>query len=279
VLTRCTVPLASGPASSKNPRLSDLRPRYDVIAVRPADERALQQACSELDADVLSLDLARRYPFPFKHSTIGAAVRRGIALELCYSAATAPGGEGAAAGAQAASQAGASQAAANEAEARRNAFANAQALLRASRGGRGVVISSGARSALGLRAPGDAVNLAVVWGMRPDAAADAVGETARKALAAARLRGKSFRGVVEVVYGGEKPAPVPRKLAVQEGGKRKALEGGDEDGESPAVKKDSKRAAKRAKKEGRRTHGASGAERPAEGGASHTTKPAVAEPS
>ena len=247
---------------------------------RPTDERSLQQACSELDADVLSLDLARRHPFPFKHSTIGAAVRRGIALELCYSAATAPGGEGTAAGAQAASQAGASQAAATEAEARRNAFANAQALLRASRGGRGVVISSGARSALGLRAPGDAINLAVVWGMRPDAAADAVGETARKALAAARLRGKSFRGVVEVVYGGEKPAPVPKTLVVQGlQKKRKALEGGEEDGESPAAKKESKRAAKRAKKEGRRAHGASGAERPAEAGASHTTKPAVAEPS
>jgi ribonuclease P/MRP protein subunit RPP1 len=274
VLTRCTVPVASGPASSKNPRLSDLRPHYDVIAVRPTDERALQHACTELETDVLSLDLARRYAFPFKHSIIGLAVRRGIAIELCYSAATAPGSEGGASSTQGASQAGASQVAANETEARRNAFTNAQALLRASRGGRGVIISSGARSVLGLRAPGDAVNLAIVWGMRPDAAADAVGEAARKTLAAARLRGKSFRGVVEVVYGGEKPAPVPKKLVVQEGpGKRKALE----DGESPTVKKESKRAAKRAKKDGRRADGASGTEQPTEGGASETSKTAVGE--
>lgn len=281
MLTRCTVPLASGAGSSKNPRLGELRPHYDVIAVLPTDERSLQQACSELDVDVISLDLARRHPFVFKHSTIGAAVRRGVAVELCYSTSTAPGSEGA----SGASQAGASQTASTEAEARRNAFSNAQALLRASRGGRGVVISSGARSALGIRAPADVVNLAIVWGMRPDAAADAVGETARKAVAATHMRGKSFRGVVEVVYGGEKPAPVPKTLVAQGvHKKRKAGDGGEEDGESPAAKRETKQAAKRAKKEARRASAvaregeSSTAERPAEGRASEV-KLAVTETS
>lgn len=269
MLTRCTVPLVSGSAASKNPRLSDLRPHYDILAVRPADERALQLACADLDPDIISLDLARRYPFPFRHSIIGLAVRRGIAIELCYSGATS-GGEAGATGTQGASQVGASQAAVNETEVRRNAFTNAQALLRASRGGRGVIISSGARSALGIRAPGDAINLAVVWGMKPDAAADAVGETVRKTLAAARIRSKSYRGVVEVVYGGEKPEPVSKKLAVHgTQGKRKAL-AGEDDAESPAAKKNKR--GKRPTKDGPLT---SGAEQPAQGGAFDTATPAI----
>ena len=85
-------------------------PVWDVASpgTRAAIERALQQACAELDADVISLDITRRYPFPFKHSIIGCAVRRGIAIELCYSAATARGSEESASSTQGASKTSAS---------------------------------------------------------------------------------------------------------------------------------------------------------------------------
>ena len=51
-----------------------------------------------------------------------------------------------------------------EKTARRNFFANALALARATRG-KGIIISSGARSALELRGPYDVINMATLFGL------------------------------------------------------------------------------------------------------------------
>ena len=42
------------------------------------------QACTALDVDVIAFDLARRLPFRLRPAALAAAVRRGVALELCY---------------------------------------------------------------------------------------------------------------------------------------------------------------------------------------------------
>lgn len=42
------------------------------------------QACTALDVDVIAFDLARRLPFRLRPAALSAAVRRGVALELCY---------------------------------------------------------------------------------------------------------------------------------------------------------------------------------------------------
>ena len=55
-------------------------------------------------------------------------------------------------------------AALREETARRNFFANALALTRATRG-KGIIISSGARSAFELRGPYDAINMATLFGL------------------------------------------------------------------------------------------------------------------
>ena len=91
-------------------------------------------------------------------------------------------------------------------DARRNLFQNAAALIRASRG-RGIIISSEAKNALGCRAPHDIINLAVIWGLKQDIATEAVTESARIVLASAQLRQRSYKGAVEVVYGGEVKEP------------------------------------------------------------------------
>ena len=42
------------------------------------------QACTALDVDVIAFDLARRLPFRLRPAALAAAVKRGVALELCY---------------------------------------------------------------------------------------------------------------------------------------------------------------------------------------------------
>jgi ribonuclease P/MRP protein subunit RPP1 len=176
VLTRCTIPLNQVPS---NARITQLRKDFDIVAVRPVDEKSLSQACVTVDADLISLDCGIRYPFPFKFRTLGAALSRGIKFEITYG----PGMLGAN-------------------EARRNLIQNATALVRSTRG-RGIIISSEAASALGCRAPHDIVNMAIIWGLKQDVAMESVTEGPRSLVAAAQLRKRSFKTAVDVIYVGE----------------------------------------------------------------------------
>ena len=45
------------------------------------------QACTALDVDVITFDMARRLPFRLRPGPLQAAVARGVHLEICYSAA------------------------------------------------------------------------------------------------------------------------------------------------------------------------------------------------
>lgn len=123
------------------------------------------QACTSLHVDLIALDLGRRLPFRLRPASLQAAVKRGLHFELCYASAL------------------------RDEASRRNFFANATgvefcfpfahcthwrlqtdacthaaALCRATRG-RGVILSSGARSAFELRGPYDAMNLGALLGL------------------------------------------------------------------------------------------------------------------
>ena len=117
-------------------------------------------------------------------STLGQAVERGIMIELCYG----PG------------------ILCSDSVERRNVVSNAIQLIRVARG-RGLIISSGASKAAGCRAPADVVNLAATWGLGQERAREAISKLARTVVVSAQLRRTSYRGAVEVVYGGEKPSP------------------------------------------------------------------------
>ena len=138
---------------------------------------------------------------------------------------------------------------------RRNLISNATQLIRATRG-RGIVISSETKRALACRGPVDVVNLAVLWGLGQEKGMEAVGKEARGVVVQAEMKRRSFRGVIDVVYGGEKPEREPRKSAKgkQEKGKRKAdvLEdnnGGLDTTPKPISKREQKRQAKKARLE------------------------------
>lgn len=91
------------------------------------------------------------------------------------------------------------------ASAKRNFIAGATQLIRVTRG-RGLIFSSEARSALSIRAPIDVMNLAAVWGLGMEKGKDALTKEPRRIVEFARLKRQSYKGVVDVVYGGEKPA-------------------------------------------------------------------------
>ena len=114
-----------------------------------------------------------------------------------------------------------------EAEKRRKLIENATALIRVSRG-RGLIISSEAYSILACRAPADIVNLAAVGGLGQERGVEAVTTEARKAVVTAQLKRTSYRGVIDVVYGGERPVKEKLSEGIVANGKaknkRKAVE-------------------------------------------------------
>jgi len=109
-------------------------------------------------------------------------LQRGIKFEICY----APG------------------VLASDSSARRNLISNATQLIRATRG-RGIVISSEAKRAMSCRGPWDVINLATVWGLGQERGREALGREARSVVVQAEMKRRSYRGVVDVIYGGEKP--------------------------------------------------------------------------
>ncbi|KAL1305528.1 hypothetical protein AAFC00_007139 [Neodothiora populina] len=180
ILRRCTLVLSEAAA---NNRVAALSSNYDILAVRPVDEKTFQHACNTTDCDVISLDLSQRLGYHFKFKTVSEAIKRGVRFEVCYS-----------------------QGVTGEPLARRNLISNVTQLIRATRG-RGLIVSSEAKRALGCRAPWDVVNLVEVWGLPHDRSHEAISKEARSVVVSARLKRESFRGVVTVVYGGQKPAP------------------------------------------------------------------------
>ncbi|KAL6239335.1 hypothetical protein BDW75DRAFT_138304 [Aspergillus navahoensis] len=177
LLTRLNLPL-SDPA--QNQRLTSISQAYDLVALRPTNEKALLNACTNAECDIISLDLSVRHPYHFKFKMLSAAIARGIRFEICYG----PGVTG------------------SGLDARRNLIGNAMALIRATRG-RGIIVSSEAKKALGVRAPFDVINFACVWGLSQELGKEAICAETRKVTALARLKRTSWRGIIDVVDGGQ----------------------------------------------------------------------------
>ena len=194
------------------------------------------QACQALDCDLISLDLTTRFPFYFKHKTLTSALQRGIKFEICY----APGILNTDGGGS-----------------KRNLISNATQLIRATRG-RGLVMSSEASSALACRAPADVINMAVLWGLGRERGVEAVGTEARSVIVQAQIRRRSFRGAVDVLYGGEQVERPAGKDETRKGaqgkGKRKAgdleTQAADETSlDQPMSKRAQKKLARKARNE------------------------------
>ncbi|EEB09694.1 RNase P and RNase MRP subunit p30 [Schizosaccharomyces japonicus yFS275] len=177
VYSRITVTLESTP---QNRILHDSTKEFDILAVRPIGEKLLQHACTDLEVDIISLDMTQRLPFYLKHTMLGVAVTRNVALEVSYAAGL------------------------RDSSARRYVINNAASLTRATRG-RGILVTSEARSPLECRGGHDVVNLATFWDMKQDNARKAIGEFARAVLLHADSRRNTYRGILKEIKAEERP--------------------------------------------------------------------------
>jgi ribonuclease P/MRP protein subunit RPP1 len=185
ILRRCTL-ILSDPA--QNPRLVALAQAFDILAIRPTTEKAYLSACFSMpEISIISLDLTQKYPFYFKPKPIMTAVTRGVRIELNYA-----------------------QAILGDSAARRNFISNAMGIIRATRG-RGLVISSEAQDVLGVRAPADVVNLLSVWGLGREKGVESMSGNPRGVVVNEGIRRRGYRGVIDVVHGGERHTPTAKE--------------------------------------------------------------------
>lgn len=123
---------------------------------------------------------------------------------------------------------------------------NLMGIVRAT-GGRGLVVSSGAAGVLEMRGPADVVNLLGVWGVGRERAVEGLEGNARGVVVNEGIKRRGFRGVVDVVEGGERVVEKKDDASKVEGqgvgkkdkGKRKA--DGDGDGTPQISKRQAKR--------------------------------------
>ncbi|CEJ88791.1 hypothetical protein VHEMI04823 [[Torrubiella] hemipterigena] len=195
ILHRATLPLSDPSAS--NYRIPSLMNAYDILAIRPLTEKAFQNACLTMDVPIISLDLTQHFPFHFRPKPCMAAVSRGVRFEICYA-----------------------QILNADARGRANFISNITNLFRATRG-RGMMISSEAKTALGLRGPADIVNLFNVWGLANDKGMEALRAVPRSVVVNEGIKRNGFRGIVNVVQVTSNPPPELKKSTDGEAQKEK----------------------------------------------------------
>lgn len=167
---------------SQTHRLVQLAAAYDILAIRPLTDKAFQNACLNMaEPSLISLDMTHHLPFHFRPKPCMAAIKRGLRFEVCYS-----------------------QMLTADARGRASFIGNVIELVRATRG-RGIVLSSEAKSAMGLRAPADVVNLLAVWGLGTEKGNEGIGSIPRSVVVNERVKRTGFRGVIDIVKVAQNP--------------------------------------------------------------------------
>ncbi|KAG2299732.1 hypothetical protein Bca4012_011416 [Brassica carinata] len=162
--TRVTVKLESKAQclglNSGNPVLKS----YDIVAVRPVNQYAFDQACTRAEVDVISIDFSN-LQFRLMHPSVKAAVKRGVYFEIKYSHLL------------------------SDAEKRRQVISNAKLLVDWTKG-KNLIISSGAPSehkvppsVTELRGPNDVINLMSLLGLSSERARAAISVNCRNMIA------------------------------------------------------------------------------------------------
>ncbi|XP_013681079.2 protein GAMETOPHYTE DEFECTIVE 1-like isoform X2 [Brassica napus] len=170
--TRVTVKLESKAQclglNSGNPVLKS----YDIVAVRPMNQFAFDQACTKAEVDIISIDFSN-LPFRLMHPTVKAAIKRGVYFEIKYSDLL------------------------KDAEKRRQVISNAKLLVDWTKG-KNLIISSGSPSVTELRGPNDVINLMSLLGLSTERARAAVSKNCRNMIAKILKKKRFHKEAVKV---------------------------------------------------------------------------------
>ncbi|RPA83650.1 PHP domain-like protein [Ascobolus immersus RN42] len=173
-LTRCLLVCEDTSQIHQRPTLTT---SYDILSIRPLNDKVLQQIVGATEYDLISVDISQRLSFLVKHKAAGTAFRRGLKWELCYNPT------------------------AENAESRRYIIQNSQQIIRALRDAKrgGIIITSGATKSVAVRAPHEAINFGVVLGLKPEIARLAIEKECKEVVRMAEARRRSWRGAVEAI--------------------------------------------------------------------------------
>ncbi|EPZ31378.1 RNase P subunit p30 domain-containing protein [Rozella allomycis CSF55] len=147
--------------------------QYDILSVQPTTEKAFMSVCSNVDFDILSLDMSNRISFLVKHKQAKQLHEKKVQIEITYTSFMA-----------------------SDDIQKRYALSNAMQLVRSS-GGKNIIFSSGTLDSFKLRGPEDVSNMAVMMGINDNGLAmKTVTENPRTTIFHAAARLKTYRGVV-----------------------------------------------------------------------------------
>ncbi|KAM3727628.1 Ribonuclease P protein subunit [Dirofilaria immitis] len=148
--------------------------KYDLIAVRPSDDQILQTLSRKGEfVDIITYDQASTsVGWLNKSKIIQLCINDGITFEITYADAL------------------------KDSSQRREVLTNGRQLLMSTKRGDGVVIASGAERMIDIRAPYDAANISVLFGVHPGFARKFVAGNAKKTLLRAESRKTLKSGVL-----------------------------------------------------------------------------------
>ncbi|XP_010321713.1 uncharacterized protein [Solanum lycopersicum] len=164
--TRLTVLVDSSSQASALNSGNPILKSYDIVAVRPLNQQAFEQACQVSEVDIIAIDFSDKLPFRLKQSMVKAAIQRGVYFEITYSSLIL------------------------DAQMRRQTISNAKLLVDWTRG-KNLLFSSAAPSVTELRGPYDVANLASLLGLQLERAKAALSKNCRTVITNA-LRKKSY---------------------------------------------------------------------------------------
>ncbi|KAJ0245918.1 Protein GAMETOPHYTE DEFECTIVE 1 [Hirschfeldia incana] len=172
--TRVTVKLESKAQclslNSGNPVLKS----YDIVAVRPMNQYAFDQACAKAEVDIISIDFSN-LPFRLMHPSVKAAIKRGVYFEIKYFDFL------------------------TDAEKRRQVISNAKLLVDWTKG-KNLIISSGSPSVTELRGPNDVINLMSLLGLSAERARAAISKNCRNMIAKILKKKRFHKEAVKVEF-------------------------------------------------------------------------------
>ncbi len=145
---------------------------YDLIAIQPENEKMFQVACTSLDIDIITLDMSSRLAFPIRPGYVKVAIERGIVFEVTYGSMI------------------------QDSSYRRHSIANGLAVTRYLKGGKNLIVSSGATAPWQIRAPVDVMNMVQLFGVKGHLKKATVTLNPHAAFMHASTRKHTFRGAV-----------------------------------------------------------------------------------
>lgn len=146
---------------------------YDIVAVRPVNQNAFDQACKTSEVDIIAIDYSEKLPFRLKQPMVKAAIKRGVYFEITYSSFIV------------------------DAQARREVISNCKLLVDWTRGNN-LIFSSAAPSVTELRGPYDVANLLSLLGLSKERAKAAISKNCRSILANALRKKHFYKDAVKV---------------------------------------------------------------------------------